>query len=165
MLKKLDLTKKSFEANGKRYYFEMDISTERFKEYEKLQAEIGFGVDFQTIFDRLKELYKLLNEQKFADSAVVAHNMMTGISRQLNKRINPALQLATLMINTKEEDRSTWSYELAEEKIADWKDYEVQGFFQFAVSLVNGLSDAYNEIIQSTLATGTEDTSISESAK
>jgi len=152
MLKKLDLTKKSFKGkSGETYYFEKDLSTERFKEYEKLQAEVGFGVDFSTMYDRLKQLYELLNKQKFADAAVLTNNMVTGISSNLNKRINPALQMATLMINTKDEDRGVWTYEMAEEKIADWSEYEVQGFFSFAVSLVNGLSEAYNEVILNTL--------------
>lgn len=159
MLKRLDTNAKSFIGkSGAEYFIEMSMNTERFKEFEKLTAHVGFGIDFKGIFDKLKELYELLNKQKFADAAVMTHNLMHGIKKNLDNRAHPAMLLLTLFVNKKDEDRSVWTEDIAAAKVEDWVEYDVQDFFSLAVNLVPGLMTAYNEVILNTLEVAIPDT-------
>lgn len=152
-LKKLDIEQGWFEANGVKYIVENSLSTGRFKDYEKLQHHIGFGVDFQSAFNTMKDVYEMLNKQKFADCAVKIHNYINGISQKLDDRVNPAFYMCTLFMNREGEDLTKWDEELAKRKIEDWhkEGYDVQDFFSFAVQQVTGLSLAYAEVSLSSL--------------
>ena len=163
MLKQLDPTAKSFVANGVEYFIEYELNVTRFMEYEKLQGHVAFGIDFQTMFSKLKELWETYNKQKFADGAVIIHNLMSGISRNIEKRYPPVMLLCTLFINTKDEDRTKWNEESANKKIEDWKEYDTKGFFQLAVSLITGFGEAYNEVILNTFATVGQDMNTTKS--
>jgi len=162
MLKQLEPSAKSFIANGTEYFVEYEINVDRFILYEKLQGEVGFGIDFKSMFGKMKEFWDLYNKQKFADGAVIIYNLMTGISRNLEKRYPPVMLLCTLFINTKDEDRMKWNEDLANKKIEDWKEYDVKGFFQLAVSLITGFGEAYNEVILNSLEATGVDTSTSK---
>lgn len=168
MLKRLKIEDGSFEANGRKYFVETSISTGRFKEYQKLQHHVGFGVDFMSQYKTLTDVYDLLNKQKFADAAVRIHNTINGITKALDDRQHPALLMCTLFMNREGEDLSSWSEEDAVRKIEDWnkEGFDVQDFFSFAVSTVSGLFLAYEELTQTTLETIQEElnTTTSESS-
>lgn len=153
-LKKIDFSQKSFKANGTEYFIETSISFNRFKMFQKLQIEAGYGVGFYDLFESLKKIYELCNDKKFADIAVLTHNTLRGI-KDIDERPNSALQLAALFINSKEEDRKVITDDIVNKKIADWEaeGLDITPFFQFAISSIKNFWQAYSEISQSTLET------------
>jgi len=147
-LKKLDPTKTEFTANGKLYKIETQLSIERFCEFQILEKEFAFSLDFKKLFSELLELRQLLNELKLVDGAVKLDNITRGLVR-LEKKEPTALKICALFINTEDEDRSTITPDLISEKIDDWKKegYDAQSFFSLALNTVNGFIDTYNEML------------------
>lgn len=149
-VRKVDFNK-GFTANGKRYVKHTSITVDEYKEFEILQAHVGFGMDFGSIMNRLKDAYELLNKQKSADAAVKLHNLMSGIADKLERRENPALLICTLFLH-EEGKRLKWSEDIAQQKINDWKEegLDVTDFFQLAAALVPQFVENLEEILQST---------------
>jgi len=147
-LKKLDFKKKEFKANGTTYYIESELSIDRFRQFEKLQSHVGFGIDFEGIVNRLKDAYEYLNKSKPADAAIVLHNVLNGIISNIEGREHPIMELCALFINTKDEKRDEFNQDDINKKIADWKEYAVNDFFQLAFNLVDGFIPIYEEISQ-----------------
>ena len=69
--KRLDLSKSKFMANGNEYHVSETMSIDRFMEFERLQAHVGFGKDFESIYNGLKKAYENMNTNKLADAAVI----------------------------------------------------------------------------------------------
>lgn len=138
VLKEIDFKEGSFTANGKKYYIETTLSYARWMEYEKLQVEIGFGLQISTMFDKLKECYQLLNENRFADSAVFIRDMMTGVANNIDSRTPTVLQMCALFINHENEDRRVYDNKLMDNKIQDWIDegISMQSFFLLGLNLI-----------------------------
>lgn len=140
-LKTLSSATKSFEANGKKYTVSEKISVERFIQYEKLVPELTFGLSFEQIYSNLRKAFELLNKQKFADSSVVIHNIMNGISSiEDEKRAHPALLMASLVINRQDEDVRVYDEFIALDKINDWQleGLDMLGFFDLSLSSIQG---------------------------
>jgi len=148
ILKKLNPAETEFIANGKKYKIETSLSIERFCEFQILEKEFGYSMDFKKLFNELLDLRKLMNELKFVDSAVKLENLTKGIA-MLEKKEPTALKICTLFINTEEEDRSVITPDMMSEKINDWKieGYDAQSFFSLALNTVNGFTDIYNEML------------------
>lgn len=141
-LKKLDLSKKTFMANGRLYRIDSELSIERFAEYQILEKEAGFGVNFKTIFNSLKQIHSLMNEVKFVEAAVKLDNLMRGVA-ETEKRKPTLLKICALFINREDEDITTINNTIIEEKINDWKEYDVNSFFQFALATIDGFIEIY----------------------
>jgi hypothetical protein len=138
----------SFTANGTKYYVSTKLSIKRYEEYEKLQPKLTFDLDFSVMFSTLKKAYAALNDRKFADSAVIIHNLMSGIEDIRNeKRIHPALLMAALAINSEGEDPGTYDESAQLKKIEDWRaeGFDIYGFFIFALNTIKGFALEYNE--------------------
>ena len=151
-LKHIDLTQTSFTANGREYLVEKELSVDRFIEFEKLQNELGWGMEFRYLFNKVSDAYSKLNSGKVADAAVILANLKDGIVANIEKRTHPALMLCTLFMNQRDEDRRYWSKDLGEQKIKDWVEegYDVKDFFHLAVNLVQDFIPIFKEISQST---------------
>ena len=149
-VKRLNLSEKTFMANGVKYYFSSTMSIDRFMEFERLQAHVGFGKDFKHIYDKLKDCYDHLNKNRLADGAVIIHNLINGIAQNLDKREHPMLQMCALFINREDENVDVYDEDMTAQKIEDWKKegYSIEDFFQLAFNFVEGFIPAYNEIIQ-----------------
>ena len=148
--KRLDLSKGTFEANGVKYFFSSQMSIDRFIEFERLQAHVGFGKDFKNIYEKLKTAYDHLNKNKLADAAVIIHNLVNGIAQNLEGREHPILYMCALFVNREGEDIKLYDEDVAKQKIDDWRKegYSIEDFFQLAFNFVEGFIPAYNEIIQ-----------------
>lgn len=147
-VKTLDLKTKEFLANGRKYIISDKISIERYMEYQKLSPLLTFGTNFQELFQQLKKAYAHLNSQKFADSAVIIHNLLSSVaSVEQTERIHPALKMAALFINREDEDFSVYNEQLTADKIADWtkEGFNISDFFTLALSSISGFSQAYQE--------------------
>lgn len=150
-LKRIDLTKPSFYANGIKYNIESSLSIERFCEYQLLEKEAGFNMSFKSLFDNLLELHGLMNSVKFVEAAVLLDNMMRGVAK-LEEREPVMLRLCTLFINTDDEDRTIINNDLMVKKIEDWKkEYDVRDFFTLALNTVDGFLGIYENVSQSIL--------------
>lgn len=152
MDKELDLFKdKTFTANGHKYTVSSGISLNRYREYEKLEPRLTFGLSFDDIYKLLNKLYELLNKQKFADCAIIAHNLMSGIKDIENEnREHPALLMAALIINRDGEDIGIYDEKTQLQKIEDWRKegYNALPFFTFALSSIQGFGEEYKKFIE-----------------
>lgn len=152
-VKTLDLFKiNSFEANGHKYHISKKISIVRWKEYEKLEPRLTYGVDFNSMFKQIRTAYDALNskEGKIADAAVILHNLMSGIKDiESEKREHPALLMCALVINRDGEDTGTFDEKLQLEKINDWRKegFDVLPFFTFALFSIQGFKETYVQYI------------------
>jgi len=142
-LKRLDLSKQSFVANGTTYYIESGLSIERFCEYQILEKEAAFSMSFKKIFENLKDVHRLMNEVKFVEAAVKLDNLMRGVAK-LEEREPTLLKMCALFINTEDEDRTTINNDMIVKKIEDWKkEYDIRDFFQLALNTVDGFLEIY----------------------
>lgn len=147
-LKRLDLSKQSFVANGVTYYIEQALSIERFCEYQILEKEAGFGMTFKKIFENLKELHGLMNNIKFVEASVKLDNLMRGVAK-LEEREPTLLKICALFINSAEEDRTSINGDMITKKINDWKEeYDVRDFFTLALNTVDGFIEIYANATQ-----------------
>lgn len=143
-LKRIDFNKGSFQANGKTYYINSSLTIERYAELQIFQAEIGPGMEYEKIFKKLHDVYKLINKMQFADASVYVNDLIRGFSK-LEEKEPTILKICTLVCNTDDEDLTTYSNDLAVKKIEDWKreGIDMRDFFQLASGLVSGFLDVY----------------------
>lgn len=160
----VDFNKKFFEANGKRYFICDKISINRWKEYEKLMPRLTYGLDFDTMNKQHTKAYAALNDKKFADAAVILHNLMSGIKdANDDSRVHPGLLMAALLINYEGEDAGIYDLQIQLKKIKDWEaeGLDILGFFAFALASINGFRETYLSYIQSQAESLSEKTSAS----
>ncbi len=147
-VKELKLTDKKFTANGKTYLVTDKISMNRYIEYQRTMPLLTFGTNFEEMFKQLKNAYTHLNNQKFADSAVIIHNLLNNVSKvEETSRIHPALKMAAMFINTAEEDVTIYDEEVTKQKIEDWskEGYNISDFFTLSLNSINGFREAFQE--------------------
>ena len=68
--KRIDMTKPSFVANGKEYFITSHLTVARFCEFQILEKEVGFSMNFDKVFQEINEITELMNETKFVECAV-----------------------------------------------------------------------------------------------
>jgi hypothetical protein len=150
-VKTLDSNVKSFEANGNKYFISDKISIARFKQYEKLVPRLTLGLDFNQVFANLKVAYESLNKQKFSDASVIIHNIMNGITNiEDEKRVHPALLMASLVINKEGEDTRFYDEAMAMDKINDWQveGLDMLGFFNLSLNSIQGFKETLLKFTQ-----------------
>lgn len=146
-LKRIDFDGKMIEGtSGRKYYIESELSIDRFTEFEKLQSHVGFGVDFDGIVNKLNDAYDKLNKSKPMDAGIIIHNLLNGIIMRMENRNHPVLEMCALFINEENEDRVKYSLDAINKKIDDWKEYDINDFFQLAFNLVKNFIPIYEEI-------------------
>lgn len=148
-LKKLDFREKTFTANGVEYYIADQLSSERFYRMQSLEFDLRYGVNHAKMYQDMHLLYEMLNEQKFADCAVMVYNWMQSI-QEFDERKQPILEYCALFLNRKGEDLREWSQEIVDAKIEDWKQegIDFNSFFVLALNIGNNLKEDYLRIIQ-----------------
>jgi hypothetical protein len=142
----LDFTQKSFKANGKTYHISEKISIDRWAEYEKLMPRLTYGIDFESMNKSHAKAFAALNEKRFADAAVIIHNLMSGIKdANDDTRVHPALLMCALVINFEGEDVGLYDKNIQLQKIEDWKaeGLDILSFFAFALRSINGFRETY----------------------
>ena len=150
-VKTLDLFKTpSFEANGKKYKVTNSVSISRWREYEKLEPRLTFGMGFSDMYKQITKAYNALNTKQgnIADCAVILHNILNGLkSIEDEKREHPALMMAALVINFEGEDTGVYDEQIQLQKIEDWKKegFDVLPFFTFALFSIQGFRETYQK--------------------
>lgn len=135
---------REFQANGKRYIIMDKITVLRYKEYEKLVPRLTFGLDFNEMYKNLEKMYAALNKQQFANSAVICHNMMNGISNVNDpNRVHPAMMMAALVINREDENPGSYDETLMMDKINDWtvEGFDMMSFFELSLNSIQGFRE------------------------
>ncbi|HYH14948.1 MAG TPA: hypothetical protein VD794_07005 [Flavisolibacter sp.] len=148
-LPRIDLSKGEFTANGKRYIIESELSIERFSQYQMLEMELGYGLTFKSLYEKLTKVYEQVNKMKFADAAVQLDNIIRGVAN-IGKQDHAIFKMCALFCNTEGEDRSTINQDMIDAKIDDWKKEGIQAsdFFRLASSTVRGLYEALQNTVQ-----------------
>lgn len=138
-IKKIEKDSKSFMANGHEYYITSSLSVIRFKHFEKLKVEFDLNQTMLKARSNFIQIFKLLNESKPAEAAVIAHNMANAIDMQKEKAHSPILYLCALFINRKDEDVTKFDEIMMEEKVNDWaaEGFDIADFFSLARLLSN----------------------------
>jgi hypothetical protein len=149
-LKRLDLSKPSFQAGGKTYHIESTMSIERYSLFQQFELELGYNLSFKQMFDSLTDIYELLNKQKFADAAVLTYNTMKGFTK-LEEKEPYVLRYCALFMNTDDEDRRMISEDQITQKIQDWQEegYAIQDFLAFALNSIPSFIESYRSATQS----------------
>lgn len=159
-LKRIDFEKKEFQANGVIYYIQTPgISAGRFMHYERYSLLATFGTDFLAQFQTWKQLYDTLTTgndllKSHSTALTLAYNQMASIKDRMEQKYPDVLMLATLFMNRANEDLSQWDERTAKEKIADWiqEGLDVQDFFLFAVSVIEGYREVYMSPLEKAIA-------------
>ena len=152
--------KKEFVANGNKYIILDKLTTARWIEYEKLQPLVTYGVTFKQLDTNHRKAFDFLNKQKFADAAVIMHNIMNGVINATDeKRIHPVLLMCSLFMVREDEDVKIFDEKYMEEKILDWhaEGIDMMDFFQFALSSIHGFRETLLKSTESQIQSISED--------
>lgn len=148
-LKNIDLSQKSFTANGNEYFIESTFSIQRsvYAELAKQELETGMSVGKQT--EDWVKVYDLANEQKFADIVVLAYNNRRGF-KNFFQNDHPVLKLCACFMNTADEDRRYIDDDIVSKKIHDWNEEGVsmQSFFAVALTFLKNEVEGYKNATQ-----------------
>ena len=148
-LRTIDFTQtKSFECAKRKFHINPDqLSFMRYRELPRINLEFGFSVSFIDLFKNVRATYDLLNQVKFADAAVLLHNILYGVV-SLEEKDDPAWRICALFINEEGEDLAVYDEAKARDKIECWsKELDCLPFFQLASSLTPGWTNAYRTVI------------------
>jgi len=142
-LRTVDLTKKYFECDGRKFYKTDSLSFDRYRELQKQIMEFGFNATFMDMFKNIRTAWDYMNSLKLGEAAVILHNMMMGI-KSLDEKYPVALRMCALFFNEEGEDQTEYNEAKMTEKIDCWgRELSVTPFFQLAANLVPSWINAY----------------------
>lgn len=151
-----NMTYEPFVANGKKFRFIKPgdpVGVEKWKHYEELKIVVGAGVTFAQLITGLKAHKDLLaSDQPFAEiraeAIVWADSMMKGLVDLSKSRYDAAFYLCSIFIYRDGADPYEWSYDRAEEMIADWAQggIDEQDLFFFAMLLIPAWQGIFSEL-------------------
>ena len=145
-LRDIDITKKYFECDGRKFYIKDTLSFNRYHELQKLILEFGYSASFVDIFKNLRKAWDNLNSLKLGEAAIEIHNIMYGI-KELEEKHDPALRICALFIDEEGEDPTVYDEGKMSEKIDCWgKELSVTPFFQLAANAVPHWTQAYKVV-------------------
>lgn len=136
-----------FTANGQKYYFEPELTIDRYRKYEELSYMVAYGVTLESIVKEDQEIVKKLRGPEVGGGIHYAIETLTNrqlsSGRQLAKREFEVLLLCSLFIIRDDEDLTTWSQAVAEEKIEDWRaeGISMSSFFLLVSKFIKGLTE------------------------
>lgn len=130
------------------------IGFERYTMFQKRSLQRGFGRDFQQVYDALQQIkLGIAGETTVAKLRSEAIVQITALQDSVadfgNEQFDAALWLSTLHILREDENVSTYSEAVAEEKIRDWAAYgysEVD-FFLLTGNFIPGYLNAFRQAI------------------
>lgn len=147
-LRTIDLSKKYFECQGRKFYVKDTLSFARYREMQKINLEFGYSATFQDVFKNIRQAWDLLNQVKLGEAAVVLHNVMYGVV-SLEEKDDPALRLCALFIDEEGEDSTVFDEGKIREKIECWgKELDTLPFFQLAANLVPSWTNIYQVVLK-----------------
>lgn len=147
-LKQLAANTTSFECHGKKFRIDKTLSFNRFEKLREFSLEFGYSATLTDIMKGLRKAWDYINASKFAETAVQLHNLMNGIVN-LEQKNDLSFRIAALFINEENEDITIYDENLMNEKIVLWgKEFDVNFFFTFAISVVPSFIPCYKVVTQ-----------------
>lgn len=133
----IDFENRQFKANGKKFLIEVEnLPTGRYQKFEQMGISFAFGSTFGDIFQSFQKIYQAATSGNDILKAVnvaqeVSYNQMHAIKRNDENYKPHILWFCTIFCNYEDEDRTTWSEDVARQKIADWErsSVPIQDFF------------------------------------
>jgi hypothetical protein len=149
-LKQINFQEKSFQANGKEYLIEKELSIQRSVYAEQCKIELETGLRVGKQLDDWTKVYDLANERRFADIVVLAHNNRRAFKNFFEEH-HPILKLCACFLNSPEEDRRIITDSMVAAKIKDWAEegYAMSSFFELALSFLKTESGDYRSALES----------------
>ena len=146
-LKRINMETGKFTANGVDYAVNQYLSIERYCEFQILEKELGYGFSFAEIYKNLDHVEQLLNKTQFVPAAVMINNIKQGVVK-VQEREPVMLKMCTLFINYEGEDIRTFTNDMIDKKITDWKaeGIAMNDFFTVALNSINGFFAIYQNI-------------------
>ena len=146
-LKRIDFEKGWFEAGGKTYYIQTSLSFNRYKKFIQFHHQLAFGADVSAhlkfvefVLSTLSGPLTGMNIHRIYENAM---NVQNAYKNFIAKDMQPVFEFLSLFINYAGEDISQWDERLAQEKINDWKDYDVNDFSLLLSMLLPDLRQKY----------------------
>lgn len=139
-LKEANIENNSFTANGKVYFLESKLSIERFIAYQKLEIELAYPGGFAGVLRSLKKGIEHLNKMDLVNAAVELSNTMDVVRKSDKDKRVAAVDICSLFLNTKDEDRRVITDEML---LIKQEDFEKEGipidfFLRLASELIAG---------------------------
>ncbi len=133
-VKVIDNDAREFEANGKKYFIEPQISTARWMEYDTMSIEIQYGLSPRELFGKLVTIDNILGSKTAnQNDAIVMLRDLIGSVAGIADRKTPIFRICALFMNTKDEDRTKINEALIKEKIEDWTIEGIDAFFSSGI--------------------------------
>ena len=119
--KRILLTDNSFEAGGKTYLIHGSVNLERYAHLDELVMRLVSGAGWAEWHRGGQEWTRLHNASRPHDATVLMQNMLSGKPlRKANYQNPPEVLICTLFMCAEDENRGTWTEEMANEKIKIW---------------------------------------------
>lgn len=142
----IDFEAMQFKANGKTYYIEPRLTTNRLFAYNEFQMEYSIRGGAKFVFDSAVEIHELTKSgndllANLHKIGAISHNLAFSIKMFEDLGIDAAYKFLCLFCNTEDEDITEWSDSLMKRKIADWRktDIPYDVFFSLSNNLFIGL--------------------------
>lgn len=145
--KRIEDVEEYFMANGHKYYFEFELTIERYRKYEELQYLVAYGVNLEQIVKDDMAIDKALTGADIFggihEAKTILLNRRISAGRQLADREHEVLLFCSLFIVREDEDLTKWTLAQAKEKIEDWtkEGISIYSFFLLAPKLIKGLNE------------------------
>lgn len=140
---KKDIDSKQITANGNTYYLESELSIERFIAFQKLEVELAYQTGFAGVMKALDRAKVFLNKTDFVSASVEITNIQDVMRKSDKDKRIPSIDICSLFLNTKDEDRRWITDQMLEEK---QKDFEAEGIpVSFFLTLAQNLVIGYKE--------------------
>lgn len=138
-IKRIDIQSGKFEANGRTYYIQENLSLRRYTEYLKLSNEISFGVTFNEIYQTLNKIWKACSTGNDILAAIntcreLSYNQINAVVDFASREHPTILRFCALFINAEDEDLAKYDDRIVDQKINDWieEGLDIQDFFYLA---------------------------------
>jgi hypothetical protein len=151
-----------FMANGAKFWPIPDgapLGPIRWSQYEKMAIAVGFGRNFKSLIDALKEVRQLQYEDKPAaqikmETSAMLDSILDAAFSVKNDRFAMGFYLASIFIVREGDDPAHWDAGVAQSMIDDWAAENVseQDLFFFALGRVHGFKAAWKSQIDETRA-------------
>lgn len=141
----------SFEAGGRTYIIYGSVPIERYTVMQELEVRSAYGATYAQLHRAYKDWTDMKNKGRGHEADVKMSNTFEGVNRKTNKQYDPILLICTLFMCEKDEDRTTWSEEQANEKIKVWskEGYPTEDFLRWGLHFVRLYQVGFNEDSQS----------------
>jgi hypothetical protein len=126
--------------SGKLYKLDSEVSFANYAKFQEYMEDVYSGMDAAGRADVVNKAYAALNAGKVADAAVHLHRY-TEAAKLMTDKYTAAQKAVAILFNHDEvtlEDRKVFNETRMLDKVKDWEDYGVSGFFMLLANITVG---------------------------